>query len=646
MQKLKPLFLVLLFLAQTAWAQTFYVSPQGNDGWSGIQPDGAGADNGGPFASLPQALQASRDWKQANPDKPAKIFLRQGTYYLDTTLDLFGVDSGLTLAAYPGESPVISGGRRITGWEKAGDHLWEAPVPEARNGTWDFRVLAVNGEWRPRARLPETGYFTHLSRFDVRWMSTTGGGWQVKPTQEQLTRLQYQPGDIEAWMDLNNAEVAVYHMWDMSMMKPVSIDSGTNTLIFAYPGEHPPGAFGISNYLVWNVKEGLKEPGQWYLDRTRGKVVYWPRPGEDMDKAVVMAPGPANLIRVSGYKDQPVSNISLENLTLTLANAPLNKGGVGSKDVEGAVQMSYTLNCSLAGLRFDDLAGWAVQAKGSDGLTVKDCRVVETGAGGIHAEGAGVVVSGNWVEKIGLIYPSGNAIDVEKGLGAQILRNTIKDCPYDGILNMSGNSLIGKNLIDSVMRELHDGGGIYSGFCQGVTIRGNWVMNVTNMGGYGSSAYYLDEQSTGCLEEDNLSVNVTRPSQNHMAHDNTLRHNFFIVEGDGQMDFARCKGYTLENNVIDAQGKFTFSAPAEGITSMPDNLIYCAQGQVTLKTLLDYNPQGTADFAPRDGTLLADPRLENPKPGVYGFAPGSPALKLGIAPLDDSDAGSSIPDPK
>lgn len=637
---MKPSAILLTFLiAGSAGARTFYVSTSGNDGWGGTLPQADAAGTDGPFASPGRALQAARDFKKENPDKPATILVREGTYYLDSTLDLFGVDSGLTLAAYPGEIPVLSGGRRITGWKKAGDHLWEAPVPGAKDGTWDFRILTVNGELRPRARLPEKGYFTHLSRFDVRWMSSTGGGWQVPPSREELTRMKYDPDDLGPWLDLDNAEISVYHMWDMSLMKPVADDESTHTLAFAYPGEHPPGAFGIYNYIVWNVEQGLTRPGQWFLDRTAGKLVYWPPAGEDVAKARVLAPGPADLIRVSGYKDMPVSNVTFRGFSLTLANAPLVKGGMASLDVEGALELSHTRDCLVEGLHFFNVAGWGVQATGSDGLTVKGCSAADTGGGGIRAEGAGTALLENRVERVGVIYPSAVAMFTAGGAGARILHNTIENCPCDGILNNSGDSLIEKNRIDRVMQELHDGAAVYSGFCRGVTIRGNWASNITDMGGYGSSAYYLDEQSAGCVVEDNLSVNVARPSQNHMAHDNLLRHNLFLVTGDGQMDFARCKGYTLEGNVIYAEGKFTFSAPPDGIASMPHNLFYSAEGEVDLKTLADYNVQGQAALEPREGTLLADPRLQNTQPGRYGFNADSPALKLGIKPFDDSDAG-------
>ena len=61
-------------------------------------------------------------------------------------------------AAYPGERPVISGGRPIGGWQTGDGALWTARVDEAAAGTWNFHQLFVNGQRRVRARTPNQGY--------------------------------------------------------------------------------------------------------------------------------------------------------------------------------------------------------------------------------------------------------------------------------------------------------------------------------------------------------------------------------------------------------------------------------------------------------------------------------------------------------
>ena len=39
-----------------------------------------------------------------------------------------------------------------------------------------------------------------------------------------------------------------------------------------------------------NVREALSEPGEWYLDRPSGRLTYVPKPGEDPQQTVVVAP--------------------------------------------------------------------------------------------------------------------------------------------------------------------------------------------------------------------------------------------------------------------------------------------------------------------------------------------------------------------
>ena len=54
----------------------------------------------------------------------------------------------------------------------------------------------------------------------------------------------------------------VYHMWDELLVGLAAHDPATRTLTFARPAAHPAGAFGVNTYVVWNVREGMTEPGQ------------------------------------------------------------------------------------------------------------------------------------------------------------------------------------------------------------------------------------------------------------------------------------------------------------------------------------------------------------------------------------------------
>ncbi len=625
--------------AQAAEPTTFYVSPMGNDAWSGSLPEPNAGKTDGPLATLVAARDAAR---KVGIDQPRRIVLRAGEYCLDEPFTLGPDDSNLTIEAIPDpqrtrllevsgaggiEAPIepvtLYGGRLVTGWKPDGDRFWSAELPEVAEGKWDFRMLVVNGRFCRRARLPAEGYFTHLTEFKVPWMSTTGGGWQRKPTEDELTTMQYRPEDLGPWLDLKNAEITVYHMWDESVVGVKSLDPATQIIRFTNPGGHPPGAFGVRNYVVWNVQEGMTEPGQWYLDRTAGKVVYWPLPDEDMAQAKVIAPKAFSIIKIAGSEGNPVRNIRIAHLTLSVTNTPLKAGGFGAGAFDGAMHAWQTEGCSVEALVVCNVGGQGIKADRSTGFSVRGCEVHDTGACGIMARSDGAVVEGNMVHYVGVTYPSAIAV-WGGGKGNRIAHNTIHDTPYTAIACGGEDHLIEGNLIYHAMQELKDGAGIYITFCKRITLRGNYIRDIAEVGGYGSSAYYLDEQAEDCLVEGNLSLRVPRPSHNHMAKNNTIRNNVFVCEGNAVLTFPKCEGFTFERNVIVAPGKVTFSNPG-AITVGANNLVQTAA--------IEGEPLGI---------VPGDPLLTGLEEGKVGFGEGSPAPGLGIEPIDVSAAGRDL----
>ena len=158
------------------------------------------------------------------------------------------------------------------------------------------------------------------------------------------------------------------------------------------------------------------------------------------------------------------------------------------------------------------------------------------------------------------------------------------------------------------MQELHDGAGIYCFGGKGLVLRGNFIYDIVDTGGYGASAYYLDEQCEGCTVEKNLSINVARPSHNHMARNNTIRNNVFVSDGDMQITFPRCSGYTFEKNVLYAEGKITFDN-YEGITKAAGNVLYSGQGKIECNKLDQYSRTGSYFLKPDEANPQTDPRL-------------------------------------
>src|SRR6476661_7326471 len=108
------LLLALSLGVSPGLAATLYVAPNGNDQWTGSSATNSGVD--GPFATLSAALKAARGLPA---NGPVEIQLRGGTYSLAAPIQLSPEDSGasadrpLRIMAYPGEKPILSGGRRI-----------------------------------------------------------------------------------------------------------------------------------------------------------------------------------------------------------------------------------------------------------------------------------------------------------------------------------------------------------------------------------------------------------------------------------------------------------------------------------------------------------------------------------------------------
>jgi hypothetical protein len=612
-----------------------------------VAPGGADTNRGDaqePFASLQAAVQAARSVPASDP---RRVVVHDGIYE-NVSITLNADDSGLTIEAMPGANPILYGGQQLTGWKPDGDRFWSAdlptfptpPEPAAADGpdaTWQIRMLEVDGAMRQRARFPAEGTLTHETTFEVPWMSSTGGGWQRRPTPEELTTLRYQPGDLGDWLEIENAEVTVYHMWDESCVGIASHDPEQQTITLSPPTGHPPGAFGVKRYVLWNLREGMLQPGQWYHDRARNRVVYWPLPGEDMTRVRVVVPTRTVILRMAGTSDRRLTGVTVRGLTLAVTTVPLRAGGFAANAFDGAITMAYASGCRLLQLTVTRVAGHGIAARqGMEDTRVAACEVSACGAGGIYVGGVRTVIHNNHVHGIGLQYPS--AIGIYRGgRDSVVSHNEVHDCSYSAINYGGTGNVIEHNLLYDCMKVLHDGAAIYMFAATNCVLRGNFARDIIDRGGYGASAYYLDERSVGCVVEQNLAVRVDWPVHNHMATNNIIRDNVFIVEGDARMTFPRSTGYVLERNVLFATGKIRIEN-IDAIQTWSDNLFHSGANRIERVRTEQYSARETFEGAPGD-TRLGDPLFENWREGDFRYRPGSPARALGLAPIDVRKAG-------
>jgi len=92
------LVVALLLATAPAAATTIYVSPNGNDKWSGRIAEANSRKTDGPLASLLAARDAIRKLKSTSPDgklaSSATVIVAGGRYEMRQTLVLTNFDSG------------------------------------------------------------------------------------------------------------------------------------------------------------------------------------------------------------------------------------------------------------------------------------------------------------------------------------------------------------------------------------------------------------------------------------------------------------------------------------------------------------------------------------------------------------------------
>lgn len=633
-------------------AAPFFVSPLGNDNWSGRfkAPTPGGRD--GPFATLARARDAARAAKERCATLGQLILVRGGDYFLDRTLELSVDDSGVTLEAAPGEKPVIFGGRPIGEWRLEPNGFWSAALPAVHGRPWNFRMLVIDGRVASRSRLPRKGTFAHLTTYDGMWTVGRTHGWAQRPTMEQLSTLVCRPEDMGSWLDRGNAELTIYHMWNASVVGLSAIDLPRHTLRLSNPCDYPPGAFGVRKYVVWNERAGMTDPGQWYLDRALRRVYYWPLPGQDIRKVQALAPMVEAVIRIQGSEDAPVHDVVLRGLGISIANAPVAAlptdwtiGGFNGTNQPGAIQIRLANDCTFDRLDLSKVVGQGIKAATVNRLSVRDCSLSDIGATGIVIDGNRCTVVGNHVQRTGIVYEEGMGI-AASGDRAIIRHNEINDTSYDGIMANGDRLLIEQNLVHHVMKGLHDGAGIYVvGEGEGMVIRGNFVHDIVDTGGYGAAAYYLDELCRHVLLEDNLSLGVVRALNCHIGNGNLIRDNFFLSQGDLELQFPRCVDQCLEQNVIVGRGTISIH-PFNAIGHASGNVLFSATGRISVRVTPVLGNVPTASYLadtqpPVSGPdwTLADPEILEEKTGRIELAPDSPAIRLGIHSIDVSGAG-------
>lgn len=553
--------------ARAATTDALYVSPQGDDAWSGRLPEPNAAATDGPFATLKAARDAIRHIKarDGSLSGPLTVYLRGGTYELEAPFTLSPQDSGtigcpIIYSAYAGEKPVLSGGVAIKAWQKAKGGVWTTHLPEVQQGRWYFRQLFVKHAGNSYS---ERRYRPCLGAFTVAGLTNAPAREGIAHRRSQ-DEFRFTSGDIRPWDNRDDVEIVALHDWSASRLRIRELDLEGHIVRFTSFPVYRIGhwwAHGRNPYFVENVKEALDRPGEWYLDRATGMLSYIPMPDENMAHLTVIAPRAEQLVRLTG-DDQLgsyVEQVQFKGITFAHTHWTLPQegysSGQGMTDLPAAVQVHSGRHIRIEGCTLAHLGAYAIELGGGcSNNEVVGNHMFDLGGGGVKVGGAGPVpannlVANNVISDGGLIHLSAHGIWAGITRHTVISHNVVRRFPYSNIsVGWSWNdkptaardNVVEANHIHDSMMLLADGGGLYTlGFQPGTIIRGNYIHDVHRSkfaGRAPNNGFFFDQGSKGFLIDNNVICTTSGAPVRHNQNQpdwHTWETNHFGVSPDG-----------------------------------------------------------------------------------------------------------------
>jgi hypothetical protein len=648
----------------------FYVATDGNDSWSGRLDRPSPDRQDGPKASLAAALSEARrlrDTKAAEQGTEGiTIYLRGGLYFLDQPIRLGIADSGfdskrpLTIAGFQAETPILSGGQRIGGWRKvAGDaDLWEAEIPEVRDGRWYFRQLFINGQRKQRARSPNQGFYR-----------IEGASPQDNPA-----KLRFEPGEIKkSWAEDGDVEVIALLAWADLRMQIRAVDESNHVATLS-GDPRPSNQESNARYYIENAPDALDAPGEWYLNRKSGVLRYRAEPGEDLANAEVIAPKLPYLVELEGdfAAKLPVHDIVLRGLTFSHTDWDLSEHGYADTQAaiatRGDIRAEGAVDCRIEDCTFSHLAGYAVEfGHGCQHDALVGNEMFDLGAGGVRLgepvvrhdvfeDSHGHIVTDNHMHQLGRIFPPAVGVLVLQSGRNLVAHNHIHDLYYTAIsvgwnwgyqeTPCRENVIEFNHLHDIGQAMLSDMGAVYTlGIQKGTAVRNNLIHDVNSFT-YGGWGLYPDEGSTDIVWENNVVYRTKSAGfHQHYGRENIVRNNIFALGKEHQLMRTREEPHLsfifIHNLVYFDSGDLLGSNWKSDRYLADFNLYFDVRPDATPQslrfagaTLEQWRARGHDVHS-----VVADPLFVDPEKGDFQVKDGSPALTVGFHPIDLKTVG-------
>ncbi|MDF2650832.1 MAG: putative pectin lyase [Paenibacillus sp.] len=532
-----------------------------------------------PLATLEGARNAIRKLKRTTglPKGGVEVCLRGGAYPLRETFQVDEQDSGtpeapIVFRSYKDEEARIVGGIDLPadgfGPVTDAEVLKRLPVDGREHivqfdlsalGVTDYGVirqtgfglpLAANDQTPPElfyngntmtiARYPNEGYV------QIKQVVNPGGnprenqGDVDKEAAEKLLSATFvYPDDRPAsWKNTGDLWMYGYWYWDWAdgNLRIANIDAA-NGQITTDAASYYSMRDG-QRYYYYNVLEELDTPGEWYLDRAKGLLYFYP-PGPINEGSMQLSLLSGPMVLMNG-----ASHITFEQLTFEVSRGSGIQIIGGTKNVIGgctlrklagfAVMLGETAAASSA---TGTLADGCASAGTNHGVV--GCTISDTGIGGILLAGGdrvtltpgGSYARNNDISRYSRLKLTYSAAVQLSGVGNIAAHNYIHDAPHVGILIYGNDHLIEYNEIENVLTETGDAGAIYMGRDwteQGVVIRYNYIHKIHNDVSELHIGIYLDDMASGVQMYGNVIFDTDLAVMIGGGRNNRLDNNLFL----------------------------------------------------------------------------------------------------------------------
>lgn len=355
----------------------------------------------------------------------------------------------------------------------------------------------------------------------------------------QVTYSQDRPG---RWTSAPDAWLHGFwrYGWADCHVPLASVDPAARSLTLGSAPNFGTGAG--APFYAYNLLEEVTQPGEWYIDRARGRLYLY-----------------------------PPHDLSAAEITVSMLAAPiLRLDSAELVELRGLVlEASRSTLLEITGGRHNRVAGVTLRNAGADGATVSgtdngvsDALVTNVGGAAVRLSGGdrpSLVPGGNFVTGSSLhryarwdwTYRPGVELS---GVGQRAANNHIHDAPHSAVLFYGNEHVIELNDIHDTNRFATDAGAIYGGRDwggRGVVIRNNHLHRIqTYFPGTPIAAVYLDDCLSGIRVEGNIVTDVRGLGVLHGGgRDNIMVGNVFARTDTGLSSDARCSTWARPTDI-------------------------------------------------------------------------------------------------